>query len=592
MKPEQSCINNKVNEHIGGVMKKEKEPDFFKEMDCFIKPYRRKYILSVILSMISVLCELLSYAFVGILAGNIFNGINDNRNISALVLAVLCKIASVILLNISTLISHKAAYLTLKDLRYAICDKFVKLPMGYFDKNSSGRLKTVLVDRVEDIEKTLAHLLPEMTANLCIPVLMIIWMLVINVWLTGIILGWIIIGLSIGMAMMIGYKEKYEGQVQAGKNMNQSVVEYVKGIEVIKTFNRGDNSYLKYKNAVTRHAEYSINWMKSSQIYASLSYSIAPVSIFPTIVIGLTLLNNGSITGQGLFIFMMIALGIFKPILKASGYVDGLAQMGTVAKEIKEILDYPEIKRSEKSAVEKDISCDISFSNLQFSYGGTKNDIEVDNLEIKEKTMTAIIGNSGSGKSTLMKLLAGFWDFEKGDIRIGNISIKDLSMKELNSLISYVDQNTFLFNDSIMENIRVGNKGASNEEVIEAAQKAGCHDFITELPEKYDTIAGERLSGGERQRIAIARAILKNSPIIILDEATSSTDVENEEKVQEALLEFTKDKTLIVITHKIDTVVNADKIVYMENGKILCDGTYEELMRDCSAYRKIKSFTA
>ena len=573
-------------------MKKEKELDFFKEMDCFIKPYRKKYILSVILSMISVLCELLSYAFVGILAGNIFNGINDNRNISVLILAVLCKIASVILLNISTLISHKAAYLTLKDLRYAICDKFVKLPMGYFDKNSSGRLKTVLVDRVEDIEKTLAHLLPEMTANLCIPVLMIIWMLVINVWLTGIILGWIILGLSIGMAMMIGYKEKYEGQVQAGKNMNQSVVEYVKGIEVIKTFNRGDNSYLKYKNAVTRHAEYSINWMKSSQIYASLSYSIAPVSIFPTIVIGLTLLNNGSITGQGLFIFMLIALGILKPILKASGYVDGLAQMGTVAKEIKEILDYPEIKRSEKSVVEKDISCDISFSNLQFSYGGTKNDIEVDNLEIKNKTMTAIIGNSGSGKSTLMKLLAGFWDFEKGDIRIGNISIKDLSMKELNSLISYVDQNTFLFNDSIMENIRVGNKGASNEEVIEAAQKAGCHDFITELPEKYDTIAGERLSGGERQRIAIARAILKNSPIIILDEATSSTDVENEEKVQEALLEFTKDKTLIVITHKINTVVNADKIVYMENGKILCDGTYEELMRDCSAYRKIKSFTA
>ncbi len=566
-------------------MKREKEPSFFKEMDCFIKPYKKRYILSVILSMIAVLCELLSYAFIGLLAGNIFNGINDNRNIFALILTIICKIASVIFLNISMLISHKAAYSTLKDLRYAICDKFVRLPMGYFDKNSSGRLKTILVDRVEDIEKTLAHLLPEMTANLFIPVAMIIWMLVINVQLTGIILAWIIFGLLIGMAMMIGYREKYKGQVQAQKNMNQSVIEYVKGIEVIKTFNMGDNSYIKYRNAVTRHAEYAINWMKSSQIYASLSYSIAPVSIFPTIVIGLILLNEGGITEQSFFIFMMISLGIFKPIVKASGYVDQLAQMGTVTKEIKEILDYPEIERNGKSVLKKDMVCDISFSNLLFSYDETKNDIDVANLEIKEKTMTAIIGTSGSGKSTLMKLLAGFWDFERGDIRIGSISIKDMSTNELNSLISYVDQNTFLFNDSIMENIRVGKRGVSKYEIIEAAKRAGCHDFIENLPKGYDTIAGDRLSGGERQRIAIARAILKNSPIVILDEATSSTDIENEEKVQQALLEFTKDKTLIVITHKINTVVNADKIIYMENGKILCDGTHEELMRDCPQYR-------
>ena len=572
-------------------MKREKEPNFFKEMACFIKPYKTRYVLSVILSMISVLCELLSYAFIGLLAGNIFHDIRGNRNLFTLILVVICKAANVIFLNISTLISHKAAYFTLKDLRYAICDKFVRLPMGYFDKNSSGRLKTILVDRVEDIETTLAHLLPEMTANLCIPVLMILWMLIINIQLTGIVLIWIILGLSIGMFMMIGYKEKYEGQVQAQKNMNQSVVEYVKGIEVIKTFNMGDNSYLKYKNAVTNHAEYSINWMKSSQIYASLSYAVAPVSIFPTIVIGLIFLNNGSLNEQGLFLFMLIALGIFKPIVKAAGYVDALAQMGTVTKEIKEILDYPEIKRNQKSVLTKDMRCDISFSNLLFSYDGTKNDIDVENLEIKEKTMTAIIGTSGSGKSTLMKLLAGFWDFDIGDIKIGNISIKALSMNDLNSLISYVDQNTFLFNDSIMENIRVGKRGASDEEVIEAAKRAACHDFIMDLPKGYDTVAGDRLSGGERQRIAIARAILKNAPIVILDEATSGTDVENEEKVKEALLTFTKDKTLIVITHKIGTVINADKIVYIENGKVLCNGTHEELMRNCSEYIKLQLFT-
>lgn len=568
-------------------MKREKEPNFFKAMESFIKPYKKSYILSVLLSMMSVLCELLSYAFIGMLAGNIFKGLHGNSSLYALFLALICKISGVLFSNISTLISHKAAYLSLRDLRYAICDKFIRLPMGYFDRNPSGTLKTILVDRVEDIEKTLAHLLPEMTANLLIPMAMIIWMLVINVTLTGIIFLWIVFGLSIGMLMMIGYKKKYEGQVQAQKNMNQAVIEYVKGIEVIKTFHLEDRSYKKYKNAVSRHAEYAINWMKNSQLYASLSYSIAPVSIFPTVIVGLIFLNKGSLTEQSFFLFMMVSLGIFKPIVKASSYVDQLAQMGTVAEEIKGILDYPELKRNENANLNRKIAYDISFKNIQFSYNGTKNDVDDVNLKIKEKTMTAIIGTSGSGKSTLMKLLAGFWDFEKGDIRIGNISIKDLSMNDLNALISYVDQNTFLFDDSILENIKVGKKAATNDEVIEAAKRAGCHDFIVALPNGYETIAGDRLSGGERQRIAIARAILKNAPIIILDEATASTDIENEEKIQEALLEFTKDKTLIVITHKIKTVINADKIVYMGNGKIICDGKHEELIKNCSEYRRL-----
>lgn len=568
-------------------MKKKKEPNFFKEMDSFIKPYKKRYILSVMLSMLSVLCELLSYAFIGILAGYIFKGFHGNNMIYVLIFTIICKISGVLLSNISTLISHKAAYLTLKDLRYAICDKFVRLPMGYFDMNPSGTLKTILVDRVEDIEKTLAHLLPEMTANLLIPIAMIVWMLAVNIKLTGIIFLWVIFGLSIGMLMMIGYKKKYEGQVQAQKNMNQAVIEYVKGIEVIKTFNMEDSSYAKYKNAVIRHAEYAINWMKSSQIYASLSYSIAPVSIFPTIVVGLIFFNNGFLTEQSLFLFMMISLGIFKPIVKASSYVDQLAQMGTVTKEIKGILDYPELKRSENSNLKEKMTYDIAFENLQFSYDGTKNDVDDVNLTIKEKTMTAIIGTSGSGKSTLMKLLAGFWDFEKGKIKIGGIEVKDLSMNDLNTLISYVDQNTFLFDDTILENIRIGKKDATNDEVIEAAKRAGCHDFILTLPDGYDTIAGDRLSGGEKQRIAIARAILKNAPIIILDEATASTDIENEEKIQGALLEFTKGKTLIVITHKIKTVINADKIIYMENGKIICDGKHEELIKSCSTYKHL-----
>lgn len=568
-------------------MKSEKNYSFFKEMQNFIKPYKKRYLLSVILSSCSVLCELLSYSFVGIIAAHIFKGTGNKNTLLALILVVICKMVNVILLNFSTLISHKAAYLTLRDIRYAVCDKFIRIPMGYFDKNSSGKLKTIMTDRIEDVEKTLAHLLPEMTANLIIPAAMIIWLSIINIKLTGIIILWIIIGLGIGLLIMIGYKKKYEGQVLVQKNMNQAVIEYVKGIDVIKTFNQEESSYMKYKDAISAHAEYSISWMRSTQIFASLSYSIAPVSIFPVIVMGLIFLSKGVITEQSLFIFMMISLGIFNPIIKASSYFDQIAQMGTIAKEIKEILEYTELTRSQNSNIKERKNYNIEFKNLKFSYGENKNIIDGVNLEIKENTITAIVGKSGSGKSTLVKLLAGFWDFNQGDIKIGNTSIKNYSLDDLNFLISYVDQNTFLFDESILENIRIGKREACMEEVINAAKKAECHDFIMNLPNGYKSFAGDKLSGGEKQRIAIARAILKNSPILILDEATASTDIENEEKIQQALAAAAKNKTVIVITHKINTIINAHKIIYMENGKIGASGNHKELLKTCSEYKKL-----
>lgn len=568
-------------------MKREKHPGFFKELNVFMRPYVLQYGSSILLSILSVLCELSAYALVGKMAGELISGGNEKKILISLIFVVISKFASVLFMNASAQISHKAAYLTLKDLRNAICDKFLRLPMGYFDKHSSGRLKTTVVDRVEDIEKTLAHLLPEMTANLLIPVLMILWMFLLHVKLTAIILAWIVFGLGIGMGMMVGYEKKYEGQVSVQKNMNQAVVEYVKGIEVIKAFQQGEGSYRKYERAVAEHAAYAVDWMKSSQLYASSSYSIAPVSIFPAIVAGLLFLHRGELTEPDLFLFMMFSFGIFHPIVKASRYFDQVAQMGTVAREIREILEYPELKRRATSNLRRGMNYHISFQEVCFSYDGVRPVIDGVNLEIEEKSVTAVIGHSGSGKSTLMKLLAGFWDFESGEIQIGGVSVKDYSMDDLNRLISYVDQQAFLFEESIFENIRIGKKDATKEEVMEAAKRAGCHDFISRLPRGYDTVAGDRLSGGEKQRIAIARAILKDSPIVILDEATASADVENEEKLQQALAEVTKNKTLIVITHKVNTVFRADQIVYMEHGKVGACGTHEELLQSCPSYEKM-----
>lgn len=568
---------------------KEEKTSFFKELREYIYPYRKQFILSIIVSLVAVLCGLAVYGIIGILCGRIFN--SDTKLIQLLPfigLAGLCKILNAVLLNVSTDISHKAAFKTLRDIRFALSDKLMRLPLGYFERKGSGRLKTVLVDRVEEVEKTLAHFLPEMTANLCVPVGLIIWMFFIDFRLALCVLLWIIIGLSVSGGMMKDYDKKFAGQITAGKSMNQAVVEYVGGIEVIKTFNQAETSYEKYAKAIQHHASYSVDWMRSTQIYSSLSYSIAPVSIFGVLIIGLFFYGNGTLEPSILFLFVIISLGIFGPISKASSYIDQLASMGVVAKEIKDILDASELERNEYSTVQIS-SFDITLDHITFSYEqGDKPAIKDISVTVPQNTMLALVGPSGSGKSTITKLLAGYWDPDYGTITIGGIPIKKLSIEQLNSLIAYVDQDTYLYEMSIIENIRIARPNATDEEVIDVCKKTGCDDFITKLPNGYFTqagVAGNRLSGGEKQRIAIARAMMKNAPIMILDEATASSDPENEVAIQKALMAISKNKTLIVVAHKLATIVNADKIAYVENGQILCSGTHEIMLKNCVNYK-------
>lgn len=567
---------------------KVKKPSFFKEMSTFINPYKGKLILSVIVSLLSVFSELLSYAMVGMLIGELLNGAHDFVKIrQMLVITIISKLVNILLLNVSTSISHKAAYYILRDLRLGLSNKIKKLPLGFFETNTSGRLKVMFVDRVEEIEKTLAHLLPEMTANLCIPLCLMIWMFFIDWRMSLCIILWIIIGLSLSSGMMYKYEERFQKQVEIQKNMNQAIVEYVSGIEVIKTFNQSMTSYEKFRNSVVNHANYAINWMKQTQIFASLCYSVAPVSVFGVLILGLVFYGDGTLQAADLVLFIIISIGIFNPITKASSYIDQLAQMGTVAKELNDILEYPEIKRSQISNLSKLKNLDIRFKEVEFSYNKIDMVIKNINLEIKEKDMVALIGPSGSGKSTLAKLLAGYWEVDKGIIEIGGVPISELSQKDINSLISYVDQDAFLFNMSIMENIRLGRKEITDEQVINAAKRTGCYDTIIGLPNGFDTCVGDsgkRLSGGERQKICIARAMIKNTPIIILDEPTSSSDPYSEREIQTALSEVTKDKTLIVIAHKLFTITNADKIIYLENGEIKSSGTHEELLKTNKKY--------
>ena len=546
--------------------------------------------ISIILSFIAVLCGLASYGFIGVLCGLIFDN-ETQTNILFLIIGVaaVCKILNAVLLNLSTDISHKAAFYILKDIRFALSKKMMKLPLGFFEKNGSGRLKTVIVDRVEEIEKTLAHFLPEMTANLCVPVGLIIWMFFIDYRLALCVLVWIVIGLAVSGGMMKNYNEKYEGQVDAGKNMNQAVVEYVGGIEVIKIFNQTDGSYEKYSKAIEHYASYCLDWMKSTQIFASLSYSIAPVSIFGVLILGLIFYGNGSLDIADFFLFMIISLGIFDPIIKASLYTDQLSQMENITKEIKEILDYPELKRRNQGESLLN-GYEIELNNISFSYDNSdKLAIKNVSATIPQKSMFALVGASGSGKSTIAKLIAGYFDVSSGEIKIGGVKLTDISAEQLNKSIAYVDQDTYLFEMSIMENIKIANMSATDSEVIDVCKKLGCHDFISKLPNKYKAqagVAGNRLSGGEKQRIAIARAMMKDAPIMILDEATASSDPENEVAIQEALTVASKDKTLIVVAHKLQTIKNAGQIAFVKDGEITHIGTHEELLLNCPGYKK------
>ena len=568
-------------------MKQQKE-HWVKTLFSFAGPCKGKMTLSV-------LCAILSVAggFVPFWAVYEILLLFINRTATLNNIMLWCLVGAggylirVICFGISTILAHISAYTILEGIRLKIANRLMRAPLGEVMGRRIGYLKNIIMDKVEDLEPPLAHMIPELTSNLLLPVAIFIWLLAID-WRLGLA---VLIAPALAMIpmffLMRNYNSQYAAYMEANNHVNNVIIEYVEGIEVVKAFNQSTSSYEKFVGAVKSFKAFTLAWFKSTWKTMNLMMAIMPTTLLGVLPVGLLLVQNGSISPAELAMGIILSLSIVGPLMKATTFINEAKSMEYAVEAANELLNLPVLPDSGKIvSIPRN---DIVLEHVAFSYDGSEqNEVLHDvNLELPEGSFTALVGPSGGGKSTIARLIARFWDVTGGNITIGGKNIKELSIRQLSELVSFVTQDNFLFNCSLKENIRLGNPNATDEEVYAAAKAACCDEFIVRLDKGYDTPAGDagkRLSGGEKQRIAIARAILKNAPIVILDEATAFTDPQNEDKIQKSIMALSKGKTLLVIAHRLSTIQNADQIVVLKKGRIVDCGKQEELLKRCPLY--------
>lgn len=549
---------------------------------------RGKMILSVLCAVISVAGGFIPFWAVYRILLVFINRTADTKTVlSWCLIGAAGYLGKVVFFGISTILSHISAYTILEGIRMRIAGRLMQAPLGEVMGRRIGSLKNIIVDKVEEIEPPLAHMIPELTSNLLLPAVIFIWMLAID-WRLGLS---VLIAPALAMIpmffLMRNFNSQYDAYMEASNHVNSVIIEYVEGIEVVKAFNQSTDSYEKFVRAVDSFKDFTLAWYQSTWKTMNLMLSVMPTTLLGVLPVGLLLVQRGSITPAELAMGVILSLSVVGPLMKATTFINEAKSMEYAVKSADELLHLPELPDAGKEAEVSDY--DISLQNVSFAYDGQADHqvLHHISLNLPQGSLTALVGPSGGGKSTVARLIARFWDVTDGSIRIGGKDVREMSIRQISELISFVTQDNFLFNCSLKENIRLGKPDASDEEVFAAAKAACCDEFIARLKDGYETSAGDAgkcLSGGEKQRIAIARAILKNAPIVILDEATAFTDPQNEYKIQKSIMELAKGKTLLVIAHRLSTIQNADQIVVLKKGKIVDHGTQTELLKRCPLY--------
>lgn len=551
--------------------------------------YKNRMRLSVIFACIGELFSFSTYFFSAYAAGWLIKNSGDNPvDFDVLLKYALLAVGSLLLYFIftgfSTIISHKISFSILAKLRQTLFEKLKVIPMGYLVDNPVGKIKVIIMDRVADMEDWVAHIMPELPSKLLHPILCIIILFLLD-WRIGLSIFVPLPIAFIGMAtMMYKYRSRMAVWLSSYANVADRSAEYVRGIPVIKAFAQDKVSYGKFADAVKFYHFSTMKWWKQSWFGKALMTAAMMTPQIVSMPLAFYLYGNGQIGIETLILSLILPISILPQTFAIMMSFELFQMASNTWISIQEFIDMPVQKRPDsKNKVDIDKNKGITFDNVSFSYHDGTEVLHNISFETKPGEVTALVGPSGGGKSTIAKLLAGFWDQSSGTISIGGVDTNKISFKQLAEEISFVSQDNFLFDVSIRDNIRLGKPQASEDEIIAAARAAHCHNFIMELPEGYDTKAGEAggaMSGGERQRITLARAILKPASTIVLDEATAYADPENEALIQEALSHLVKGKNLVMVAHRLNTIKQAHQIILIDKGKIIAKGKHDELMKE------------
>lgn len=554
------------------------------------------YILSICFALLSVACCIAPYLMIARIVRQLMDGVRDwNLYLQECGIVALFWLGNVLFHAISTTMSHVATFNLLGNIRTRMCAKLARLPLGTVLDMPSGSLKSIMVDRIDSMETALAHIVPEYTSNIILSVILIAYLFILN-WKLGLCC---MVTLPAGIiAMCLMYKDSprfFQNAIDKTKILNDTAVEYINGIEVIKAFGKTKSSYERFVKAAKDSSDSYVEWMRKSIWPFTVALVIMPASLLGLLPIGGYLFMKGTVDAATFITMIVMALSSIQPLITAFSYNDDIAKAEVIFNEVGAVMNLPELSRpvqdERKPADNSIVLKDVRFSYHKNSAGEEKKEIlHGISMSLPQGSYTALVGPSGSGKSTIARLIASLWDVDSGSVEIGGVDIRKLSLEEYNRRVAYVSQDNFLFDMSVRENIRLGRPGASDSEVEEAARQSGCYDFIMGLENGFDTIvggSGAHLSGGERQRIAIARAMMKDAPIVILDEATAYTDPENEAIIQKSVARLVQGKTLIVIAHRLSTVADADTLYVIKGGQIDSYGTHEELLAKSALYKSM-----